>query len=59
MRETPILHRHRTPTGEVLVLLTPSYSITVELRVRGLDLDATTVERLLHAPLAVLVRERI
>jgi hypothetical protein len=43
------LHRHRTPRGELLTLVAPGYSVTVEVRVRGLELDATTVERALHA----------
>ena len=50
----------RTDRGaEVLVLLAADYAVTVTIEVRGLELDATTLERLLHAPLALLSRERI
>ena len=51
---TPQIHRHRTRHGEAVTLVTPRGSVTVELTVHGLELDATTVERLLHAPLGVL-----
>lgn len=48
------LIRTRTATTERIVLLARDYSVTVEIAVRGLELDATTIERLLHAPLGVL-----
>jgi hypothetical protein len=53
------LIRRRIANREVLTLLCADYAITIELTVRGLELDATTVERLLHAPLTELTRERI
>lgn len=54
------LHRTRRGSTETLVLHGPTYSIRVELTVRGIDLDATTLERLLHAPMTLLAnRETI
>jgi hypothetical protein len=52
------LIRHSSGPREILTLLASDYSVTVELTVRGLELDAGTVERLLHAPLTQLVAER-
>jgi hypothetical protein len=48
------LHRTRRDSSEVLIILAPNYSITIELTVRGLELDATTLERVLHAPMSLL-----
>jgi hypothetical protein len=53
-------HRARRGSTETLTLHGPSYSITIELTVRGIELDATTLERLLHAPLTLIAsRETI
>jgi hypothetical protein len=53
------LHRHRTGDREVLVMHGPSYSVRIELTVRGIELDATTLERVLHAPMSLLANERL
>jgi hypothetical protein len=54
-----VIHLHRTQThhGDALTLLTPNGSITIELRIRGLEIDASMVERLLHAPLVEIARD--
>lgn len=51
---TPHIHRHRTPRGESITLVGRDYSVTIEVTTRGLELDAATLERVLHAPLALL-----
>lgn len=48
--------RTKTATTERLTLLLPSGAITIEVSVRGLELDATTTEWMLHAPLSALAR---
>jgi hypothetical protein len=53
------LHRHRTGDREVLVMHGPSYSVRIEVTVRGIELDATTLERLLHAPMSLLANESL
>jgi hypothetical protein len=45
------LLRSTHATTERLVLIGPTFTVTVELRVTGLELDAAGVERMLHAPL--------
>ncbi len=53
------LIRRKSTHGEVLIVLTADYSLTVEITVRG-ELDATTIEKLLHAPAAMLAqRDRL
>jgi hypothetical protein len=49
---TPRLTRLRNP--DRLELVTAEYTIVVQVHVTGLEIDATTIERLLHAPLGVL-----
>lgn len=49
------LHRVRTAHGERLVLVARDYSVTIELTIRGLELDQASIEQMLHAPLGVLV----
>jgi hypothetical protein len=49
------LHRVRTARGERLTLLAPDYTVTIELTIRGLELDQARIEQMLHAPLGVLV----
>ena len=53
------LHRVRTAHGERLTFLAPDYSVTIELTIRGLELDQGRIEQMLHAPLGVLVRGRM
>lgn len=53
----PTLHRFRTDRGESITLVARDYSVTVEVTTRNLELDATTMERLLLAPLSVLAQE--
>lgn len=48
------LTRSTTPTGHRLTLHLPGGCVVVELTVRGLELDAATVERMLHAPMGVI-----
>lgn len=50
---TKLIRRDHGPRA-TLTLLTADYSVTIGVTVRGLELDATTVERLLHAPLTLI-----
>lgn len=53
-----VLHRTRTNSTERITLVGAYFTVTVELLVTGLELDAGTVERMLHAPLGI-VAERV
>jgi hypothetical protein len=55
----PRLIRRRDNRTETLTLLGADYAVTVTIEVRGLELDASTVEKLLHAPLTLLTRETL
>jgi hypothetical protein len=59
MADPITFHRRSNGTTETLVLVAPGYSLTIELTVRGLELDATTLEKLLHAPMSLLANERL
>jgi hypothetical protein len=54
------IHLTRRSDGRThqLVLTAPGYTVTVELRVTGLELSATELERALHAPLSALAASR-
>jgi len=51
----PRLCRPARSTTERLVLIGPTFTVTVELRVTGLELDAAGLERMLHAPLNYVI----
>ena len=52
------LTRLTTPRGDVLRLTGDDYAVEVTINVQGLELDAATLEKVLHAPLTMLA-ERI
>lgn len=51
------LIRKSDGTRETLVLLTGDACVTIEVTIRGLELDASTLEKLLHAPLALIAEK--
>jgi hypothetical protein len=55
----PRLIRTHHAGRERLTLHVNGASVTIELTVRGLEIDATTMERLLHAPMALLAAREV
>lgn len=53
-----LLHRSTDGRSHQLTLATPTATVQIELRVTCLDLSASELERMLHAPLAI-VAERL
>jgi hypothetical protein len=52
----PRLIRRSLPNREILTLLTSEGSVTIEISVRQLELSASELEKMLHAPLGVIAR---